>query len=65
MAFKRSAVRSRLSPPKVLKSKDFRTFSFYNPEIYPVSGQFSNHPDTGYLLATLRLEFVLNQDDFL
>ena len=28
MAFKRSAVRSRLSPPeKVLKSQDFRTFS--------------------------------------
>ena len=29
MAFKRSAVRSRLSPPKDLKSKDFGSFYLY------------------------------------
>ena len=42
----------------------FRTFSFNNRGVYPVSGQFSNHPDTPHLSDTLRLEFILNQDDF-
>ena len=65
MAFKRSAVRSRLSPPKVLKSYDFRTFSLYNPDIYSVSGLFQNHPDTPCFPATGNPEFVLNHDDFL
>ena len=45
---------------EVLKSQDFRTFSFYNPDIYFDLGQYSNHPDTGDLPDTVNLECILN-----
>ena len=56
MAFKRSAVRSRLSPPKTLKSKDFKAFFVFcmflgvfltsaEPDIF---GEISNTYNTTY-----------------
>ena len=65
MAFKRSAVRSRLSPPKVLKTTGFQDFSLPFSQFPLRFSGFSEPPkicDFGFLFTS---ESRQNQDDFM
>ena len=66
MAFKRSAVRSRLSPPKNPENHWFSGFFLcQNRGLQPIKTFFQNWLAIGDSLATFFLERILNHDDFI